>query len=310
MATTTAPVVNERDLVERARATLIGATHSHMPLLRSHAIEALAEADQSSGINMILEGLNDEYWGVRFTACMSIMQLKYTPAKTRLIKLVSNDPDRSVQAAAAGALNVLGDTRFTSILGRTLFDKNVIVRRNTTTVLGRMGKPDALRLLRAAMNDEDMSVRLQALEAMTLLGNPKAQRLMIGYCQSVYDDECILAILTIGRAKIEAGGNQVAYVYDRSPVPRRLGMKLVAARTLAMLDDYRGKQVALDALRYRSGPPAQSAGIRNLAAMALGEMADKAALPALRQALNDPDPDVQIAAALAILKIANAHLPL
>jgi HEAT repeat protein len=301
---------NDSDLVRQARNVLIAAASDPSPLIRSHAIESLADADQRSAASYVLQGLNDEYWGVRFTACMAVLEMHFRAAKPQLEKLVHADPNKSVQAAAAGALHVMGDKRYTNTLGSTLFDRDVIVRRNTAMVLGRIGDPQACTLLKSAMvRDSDMSVKLQAVEAMTLLGNEWAQKLMINNCRSVFDDECILAILALGRAKVEAAGDTIAYVYDRSNDPGRLGMKLVAARALAMLEDYRGKTVAVESLNYRRGDTKKAATIRQLSAMVLAEIKDKSTLPALTAAMNDSDPDVRIAASLAILKTAQDSLP-
>jgi HEAT repeat protein len=303
-------VIGQQDLAGRARKLLIDATDSSSPLLRSHAIEALSDARQTTARPYIIQGLSDPYWGVRFTACLSIMKMKEISAKPQLEKMVKSDPNTSVRAAAAGTLNVLGDTRYTSLLGQTLFDKDVVVRRNTATVLGLMGKPQAIRLLKsAAVRDDDVSVKLQAVEAMTLLGDAWAQKLMINNTRSVFDDECILAMLALARANVEEGGDMIAYVYERSGSSNRLGMKLVAARALAMLQDYRGKNIALESLNYRSGNAAGSATIRNLAAMALGEIHDASTLGALERAMNDSSEDVRIAAALAILKTVNVANP-
>lgn len=303
-------LTNQQNLAGKARKLLMESTGSPSPLFRSHAIEALSETRQTSAVPYILEGLNDSYWGVRFSACLAIMKIKETSAKPQLVKLVQTDPDKSVRAAAAGTLHVLGDTRYTPLLGQTLFDKDVVVRRNTATVLGLTGKPGAIRLLKsAAIRDEDVSVKLQAIEAMTLLGDTWTQRLMVNNTRSVFDDECILAMLALARAKVDAAGDMIAYVYERSGAADRLGMKLVAARALAMLQDYRGKKTALNALNYRSGNAARSAVIRNLAAMALSEMGDASTLDALERAMSDPNEDVRIAAALAVLKIMNATSP-
>jgi len=301
---------NHSDLVIQARTVLTAAANDPSPLIRSHAIEALADADQRSAASYVLQALHDEYWGVRFTACMAVLEMRFQPARSQLEKMVISDPNKSVRAAAAGALHVLGDKRYTSTLGNTLFDRDVIVRRNTATVLGRIGERQACTLLKsAAIRDQDMSVILQVVEAMTLLGNEWAQKLMINNCRSVYDDECILAIMALARAKVEAAGDTIAYVYDRSGDPGRLGMKLIAARALAMLEDYRGEKVAVESLTYRRGDPAQAATIRQLAAMVLAEIKDKATLPALAEAMNDSNPDVRIAASLAILKTAQDSLP-
>jgi len=300
--------VDATELAGRARTLLIEYTTDPSPLLRSHAIEALAEANQSAAAQFVLAGLDDEYWGVRFAACMGVLTMRYEPGKALLVAKLK-DPDCSVQAAAAGALHVLGDQRYTSILGRTLFDENVVVRRNTAMVLGRMGDPGAVKILRQAqLHDDDLSVRLQATEAMAVLGDTHARMLMLNYLRSAYDDEVILAMLTLARAKCTDPEiiERIGYVYEQSGDRRRLGMRLVAARALAALGDHRGRRDALKALRYRSGEPDQATRIRKLAAMALAETANRENLACLRAALNDANADVRIAVALAILKCVGA----
>jgi len=306
---TISPRSSEKELVEKSKMILTSYSHSPSPLYRAHSLEAIADADQISSIQLVLEGLNDKYWGVRFTACMAIMQMKYEQAKPHLVKLLT-DPNKSVQAAAAGTLHVLGDKSHTSRLGKLLFDKDPITRRNTATVLGRMNDPGAIKILRPCLREDDFSLRLQVLEAMTMLGYGRATRLMITSCRSVYDDESILAMLALGRVKCMEAYDQILSTYEKNAAPERLGMRLVAARALAMMDDPRGRLEAINALFYKTGDAKRAANIRNLAALALGEMKDKSALGALEQVLTDPDPDVQIAAATAVLKIIKANLPL
>jgi HEAT repeat protein len=300
--------MTDKELTDRARSVLTSNARSSSALYRAHAIEGLADTDQVNAVKYVLTGLTDVYWGVRFTSCMTIMKFKFAPAKSHLTKRL-NDPDKSVQAAAAGALHVLGDKQYTSRLGQLLFEKDPIVRRNTATVLGRMGDPGAVKLLRAALHEDDLSLKLQVLEAMTLLGYGRATRLMMTYCRSVYDDECILAMLTLAQARCVEAGDEIAYVYEKSNTADRLGMRLVAARALAMLEDNRGRNTALAALQYNPSRLGSAATIRSLAAMALGEMKDKTTLGNLEQALSDNDPDVQIAVAVALLKTLQSDLP-
>ncbi len=302
--------MDQEMLAKRARSILVSYTYSESPLLRSHAIEALADAKQVTAGRFIIDAMHDKYWGVRFTACMSAMQLKLMSAKPELIKL-TRDENKSVRAAAAGALYVLGDSKYVSILGNCLFDKDPIVRRNAATVLGRMGQKEALRILKAAIRDDDLSVRLQALEAMTLLGYKRAQRLMLNsYCRSVYDDECILAMMALARAGCKEAIEQLGDIYEKTTSKSRLGMKLVAARALAILGDYRGKETAIRALYYKSNNERDNVNIRKLAALTLGEMKDTSVLCHLNRAMESPEPDVQIAAACAILKIISNRFPL
>jgi len=290
------------DLAVYARQTLEDYTGHSQALLRAHAIEALARAPDELSTKYIINGLTDPYPGVRFAACMALMKLAHKPAQPMLRKLL-NDPDVSVQAAAAGALHVLGQ-RHLSVFGRALKSPDAAVRRNACLVLGRMGDKGAVKVLKDRyLSDKDLSVRLQAAEAMALLGNSRAVRLMLNYCRSGYDDEAILALQTLGRIGGDKAREQVAYVYEHSSGRQRLGMRLAAARSLAMLGDDRGYHDAVKALDYRRGSAEDSARIRVLAALALGEMGNKAALGKLKQAMEDENNEVRIAAASAILQI-------
>ncbi len=299
------PKINVFELQRKARSVLINYTYSKDPLLRSHAIESLAKSKQVSTIDVILSGLEDDYWGVRFTSALAIMELKYDKAKPILLRKIKQEKNKSVKIAISATLHSMGDERFTSLIGQGLFDRtDPIVRRNAALVLGRLGQKGAIKILRSALRDDDISVRLQVLEALTLLGNTRAQRLMLdSYLRSYYDDERILAILALANAKVVEAKPPIIKIFDESKSRSRLGMKLISARALAMLGDFRGRETALDALDYKDKDKSKQTLIRKLAALALAEMPqDNYTLYKLSRKLTDPNPDVRIASAFAILK--------
>ncbi len=295
------PIESPRMLASTVRMMLIDYTNNPSALLRSHAIEALAESNQRTAAHFILEGLNDDYWGVRFSACMSLMEMRYIPAKNRLVKRL-NDKNHSVRAAAAGALHAFGDHRYTGVIGKAFVDKDVVVRRNTALVLGRTGDRSAVKLLKSGLKDDDLSVRLQVLEAMVLLGHAKSQRQMTVYCDSMFDDEAAMALLALSNAGCTQAIDQIVKIYEKSDETKRLGMKLIAGRALAMLDDDRVEQAALKALTFRKGKGQEAAQIRKLACMALAEIGNANNLRYLAPLVDDENDDVRIAAALAVLR--------
>jgi HEAT repeat protein len=295
------PSIEANRLAQKARSLLVTYTVDQSPLLRAHAIEALAETDQISAVDSILDALEDEHPGVRFAACMAILRMRYDPAEAKLIGKLQ-DTDHSVRVAAAGALRSLGNRKYSGVLANMLIAKDAAVRRNTALVLGRIGERGAIKLLRKAQMDDDISVRLQVVEAMAALGDENAQRLMINCCSSAFDDEAILAMLALGQAGCSQAKEKITYIYEQSRSADRLGMQLVAARALALLGDDRGQQTAREALTYRTGDAQGAARIRNLAAIALSEMRDPNNLKYLQPLLDEEDPDVRIAGALAVLK--------
>ena len=114
-----------------------------------------------------------------------------------------------------------------------------------------------------------------------------------------------LGVLTGGEGGSRRLIDQVGQVYDQSNRKNRLGMRLVAARALAMLGDMRGFNATIKAAGQNNGPAGDSARIRMLAAWTVGEMGDRKALCSLQRLLVDADGQVRIAAACAILRIAS-----
>lgn len=292
-------------LALEAREVLIDYTTSPTPVLRVHAIEALGQVARVSSVRYILKGLRDEYWGVRFAACMALMELGHQGASP-LLEQRLEDTDISVRVAAAGALHSFGQKRHFDIFGQALNSEEPMVRRNACMVIGRMGDRDegALKVLRQLyLREDDMAVKLLVAEAMALLGDKKMLRMMANYARSGYDDEQIVGLLAIGEVGGDQWLDQVAYVYQQSRGSRRLGMRLVAGRALAMMGDDRGFGAAVRALSHKSGSSSESAQIRALAAMAVGQMSRPEALCKLRGLLEDLEDEVRVAAAGAILKI-------
>lgn len=291
---------------KQAEQLLLDQTSSANPLHRTHALEALVDLGHSRAGRLLMNSLDHEYWGVRFAACVGIMEVRFRPARDMLLDRL-DDEDRSVRAAAVGALHVIGDKRFTSRLGTYLFDASPVVRRNTALVLGRMGEGGSVTLLRQALRDDDSGVRLQALEALAMLGNQRAVRLLHTSCRSYFDDEASMALLAVGVIGDAKALDVVRRVYEDSKRPGRLGLRLVAGRAMALLGDTRAFAEAVDALDYRGKHPAMTQRIRALAALALGDMGDPAALRPLSQAMQDELMVVRIAAAKAVLHITSGQ---
>ena len=94
-------------------------------------------------------------------------------------------------------------------------------------------------------------------------------------------------MLALAKAKVSTAQEPIAYVYEKSASQDRLGMKLIAARALAMFGDYRGKATAIYAIQFRTTRLGLAASIRTLATHALAEMKDPTVLNYLARALAD-----------------------
>ncbi len=302
--------VGEQELRSRALHGLKrGTEYADDPAVRAQSIEALSRTAPAEGLPYMRDALRDDEPVVRFAACMALGLVKDKGSRG-MLETRLEDTDASVQTGAIYALHRLGDYRHTSRLAdRLLRDPSPGVRANAAMVLGELGEKGAIRLLRHAARDRQDVVSLQAIEAMALLGDaPSFQQLTL-LTHDGSGPTQVLAILALGRTGDRSAVNALVYHLRQGTY---LETKLAAARGLGMLGFSDGLKVALEALDFKPGnsrliddtPYNQAMRVHSMAAQALGDIGDSAALPALQQRLEaQDDPRVQLAAAKAILQI-------
>ena len=282
-------------------------------LIRCHAFEAMAEVAAGQCVEQFRYHLHDDYWGVRFEACIGLGVARDQASKPLVLKCVE-DPSPAVQAAALYALHKMGDPSRTSNLAELLLrHKEASVRRLTAQLLGRLGEPKSIVLLKRAVSDRDHGVRLEATAAMARLGDTKSVQQLVYSASSGYSDEQTFAVLELALLGEPLCEEVLRLRLDQGP---HLETKLVAARGLGRLGYSDGLRLALSSLQYDSpdvsarvakqDPPTQQVRrVRALAGLALGDIGDPSALSALREVMHGDDPDVQVAAAKAIIQITD-----
>jgi HEAT repeat protein len=222
--------------------------------------------------------------------------LKIKEAYSHLRDLANDDPNLSVQVAARFALHKLGDTTLTKDLEKFALNGDPRVRRNVALVLGMLGEKSALNtILPVLKNDPDPLVRQQAFEAMWRLGDDEALKPLVALTASAYADDKIIGLLALAAPQRRIVREHVRGLLAGDDVHTEV--TLVAARAMGMLGSDEGFKIALDATR--SSDPNQ----RFLAAIALGSIGRPDAQDPLRTLLSDPQPNVQLAAASAVLEL-------
>ncbi len=290
-----------------------GMVYPFDPAVRTQAMEAASRVLGDEGRLRIREGLKDQHPGVRFAAAMALGRLKDTGALPA-VRALANDPDPSVKIGAYFALEQMG-------LGTTDHreewrdylrkHENPEVRRNAVLALGQLKDKATIPLLRAAHNDSDEGVRMQALEGLALLGDKDAITRFtfeayggVGYKQP-------FALMTLGQVPDDQVTPTLRARLRSSPY---LEAKLAAARGLGARGYADGLQLAMQSLDWNKPdrnlpedrPENQVMRVRSMAALALGEIGDPQALDKLKRTMEDPeDPRVQLAAATAILLIVD-----
>jgi len=286
--------------------------HPFLPEVRAQAMEAAADVLGQKARLHIREGLKDEQPGVRFAACMGLGKVKET-ASIEVIRPLVNDPDPSVRVGAYFALERMGDWSHREAWAWALRDhEDPVVRRNAALALGHLENKSVMPLLRAAANaDRDDGVRLQALEALALLGDQEAINQFVRDAFGGLGFKQPFALLTLGRVAEPRVLSALRGRLESAPYPEA---RLAAARGLAMQGYGDGYKLAVQCLNWNQPNEQlpddprenQIMRVQSMAALALGEIGDRRALGWLKQRMeSSDDPRVQLAGATAILMILN-----
>jgi HEAT repeat protein len=281
-----------------------------LPSVRAQSIEAAAEIPGEDIALLIREGLGDEQAGVRFAACMALG--RRTDASTAgAVRKLLGDPDPSVRVGVYFALERVGDPSnrqtWVEILRQA---ERPSVRRNAVLALGQLEDKATLPLLKlAAETDDDEGVRLQAMEAVAVLGDRDAINRFIHDAFGGAGFRQVFALLTLGRV---GDPRVLPTLRARLAHAPYVEARLAAARALAMNGYDAGYDLAVQCLAWNEPDPAipddppqtQVMRVRSMAALVLGDLGDRRALGWLKQQLErSNDPRVQLAAVTAILKI-------
>jgi len=274
-----------------AREQLTAALVDRDALIRMHAVEAVKEAMGSGGRDQILAAFLDAQAPVRFVAAMAAGELRLEPALPLLRRAMNSDKDSHVQIAAIFALHRMGDTRYSSGLEEALKSFDPEVRSNSAVALGRLGEKSAIKILRPVLRDPKAETRLQAAEAIWRLGDEEGLKYLVAASLSGHPAHKIVAIMGLAGPRDRRVIEHVRAGLDSEYIE----VALVACRALGMLGSDEAYMLAANATR--SGEWQQ----RHLAALALGSIGRADSQDLLEPLLRDPELDVRVAAATAIL---------
>lgn len=189
-----------------------------------------------------------------------------TPQAIPALTSALNDPSERVRAHAITGLARLSDSSLVSIIAARLAqDKKPFVRKTAAYALGKFGSPEGTAALIAALKDKDIEVRGAAAVAL-----------------GEYADQTAIAPL-------------IGALADKSDFVRAH-----SARALGVNGRAASQAVPLLIKLLTSD---KDLHVKRLAATALGQIGERAALPALELAMRDHDPYLSQAASEAIKMI-------
>jgi HEAT repeat protein len=283
---------------DRAEKQILIAARSDDAFVRCNAMEASEYLPQRTA-SLVAIGMRDPNPAVRFAALTILGKLKLV-SLAPAAKQYLHDQHPSVRAAAMFALHRCGDPVDITPLASMLESDSPGVRSNTAMLLGMMGHPHAVAMLkdkahlgmRQATPQQAALMRLQFAEAAVRLGDDLTMDAIRSGAFSQFEEVRVLAVSMMGRLRDRQMEPALQDMLDQDPVE----LRLAAADALARM----GRPQGLDVLLKASQSPVPM--VRAQAAMALGGFPHDEAAKTLVRLQDDRSQQVRIAAAAAILR--------
>lgn len=301
--TRTAPASTDRDLDARAINLLVAATQSDQPVVCANAIEALARSAPDAGQPQIRAAISHQAPLVRFAACVALGDMRDRGAAAA-IKKCRGDGDPRVRLAAAYAAYRIGDRAAGAELASALRENtDEKIRADSAWLIGKLGDRAALgRLRNAAARETSPYVVTYIHIAMAALGDDGMLDRVIQY--TLKSDNITRLVSLQGLTDLADPRGRRALLYRLNDKTDFLQTRLLAARALGRIGVQDGAALATASLSESRSDAVETMTVRSNAALALGAIGGRAALPALgKLAETDADPQTQVAACCAIVQI-------
>lgn len=295
--------VQERDLDQRSVMLLERATRDEAPVVAANAIEALVKVAPESGSPQFRAALDSPSPLVRFAACIAIGDTKDRSA-VAVIRRLRSDGDPRVRIGASYAAYRCGDTNAGGELSSAMRSHpDEKVRADAAWLIGRLGDRRAVRHLKAAAQSEQTAYVMAYIHgAMARLGDDAMIERLIQY---TLKSDSITRLVSL-QMLVELGEPRArrALLYRLGDQSDFIQTRLLAARALGRIGSAEGYGLASTSLIETRSDAVEQMTIRTNAALALGAIGDRRALPALAKvAETDADPQSQVAACCAISMI-------
>lgn len=296
--------------------------------LRDASAIALGVIGSNSSVEPLIESLeNDSCQEVRQSAALSLGSIKDERAILPLTNALV-DEDNMVRTNALRALGELGATTVIPQIIKKLDDLDPYVRYTAAQTLGKLGNETVMNALLLKLQDEDENVRKNAIEAIIKIVTPQSTAIAPSLIEVINEDidwnvrqGATNALIKIGQPAVSylLTAYQSARPIEREHIAYALG-KIGDSQAIETLRQTLSSDNKSDALNaaialYRLGLKDEmynfalnllsneKRGLRESAAIALGEMGDQRAVETLEVALLDSELFVRDAVSLALEKI-------
>lgn len=268
-------------------------------VVRVNAIEVVNEAGIDELMPSVSKMLSDKAVAVRFTAAVTVGDMKYRPGGTEVKKLLK-DPNLSVRIAAAYAMTKLGKSGYADLIRSAIASKDQTARANAALILGKLGKKQDLRLLYKCMRDPESSTKasIQAIESIAMLGDKEIYKNKLwGFLISKYADDRVMGIRGMGALGTADAKNAILTMLQDEVRE----VRLCAAEQLGRLGERAGEQEVLDYFKTEFSESSGRSVANVLATLASGRIGGRNLSAFLPGLLQSRDKRLQLAAGQSIL---------
>jgi HEAT repeat protein len=268
------------------------------PEVRLEAARVLASWEQQAIVEALCGALLDTDEAVRAAAAQSLTELK-DPASGAVLSGWVKRPEPFVRAAVLRGLRELRFAEAFEPARHALADTESSVRLEAVGVLGWLKDPRALPPLAAlATEDAETDVRRAAVGALGFAPatDSVVTAALLGALRDTAWQVREEAATTLGKLRAPTARDPLIAALDDDCWQVRLR----AVRALGLAGDAGAAHPVAALLTHTVS------NLRKEAALALGELRDPHTLPALRDALQDRDPDVRKAVRIALQQIESA----
>ncbi len=239
-----------------------------------------------------IEDLTSENPRQRSFAVQELGKLRASQAVSALATVLQKDVNTYVRSASAEALGHIGDANAVFPLMDALHDSCSFVRRAAAISLGQLKAKEAQGALLHALEDPNFYVRRATINAIGKLDVPDMGRILLPLLDAP-DPRIRRTVVTALRrlATQEAIPKMVETLDAYVLTPSQRDLPVVKTLVVAF-GEMRAEEAVPALIRVVRG----YVGGRSLAALALGQIGDRAASEVLVEALNDKSVKLQLAA--------------
>jgi len=155
------------------------------------------------GEDEFIDALNSHERAIRLRGLLGLAALGDWGPASEIVKVLANDPDPDLRAAAAKTLGVIGDERAAFVLDDAIEDPVPAVGEQAVLALVAMNDPDVGRTLRKRLENNDDPGVIPLLRMMALVPDPTLIEILTPYLEDgnaeirAYATAAILSVLEL-----------------------------------------------------------------------------------------------------------------